>query len=79
MVVAKVVESEVLAYFVRTAALIGPHQPGKKGSGCPRGSRRFRAGTGERERSESAMITKPVSAMTTAQNLESGKKYQIPQ
>ena len=34
----------------QTAARIGPHHPGKKGS-----SARLRPGMGERERSESAM------------------------
>ena len=42
----------------RTAEAIGPHHLGKHGKAwrCPGGSRRLRAGTGERERSESAMI-----------------------
>ena len=45
----------------QTAACIGPHHRGKKGSSCrtggsgTRGSARFRPGMGERERSESAM------------------------
>ena len=44
---------------VRTAEPIGPHHLGKHGKDCrcPGGSSRFRAGTGERERSESAMVS----------------------
>ena len=43
----------------RTEALIGPHHRGKNGRAgagtCPRGSSRLRNGTGDRERSDSAM------------------------
>ena len=54
----------------QTAACIGPHQRGKKGSSCrtgwtgPRGSERFRPGTGDLDRSESAIESRHAEFLT---------------
>ena len=73
------------AVSARTAACIGPHQRGKKGSSCrtgwtgPRGSERFRPGTGDLDRSESAIESSHAEFLTvlwgkikTAGNIHEG-------
>ena len=49
-----------MSWKCRTEALIGPYHRGKNGRAgagtCPRGSSRLHNGTGDRERSDSAMM-----------------------
>ena len=67
----------------QTAACIGPHHRGKNGSSCraagsgARGSARFRPGTGERERSESAMDVKAMKCWEQQQHCRFKKWYKL--